>query len=182
MNSQRLTWLLVGLNLLVAYLLYDAFNLEYKLHGSTGFTDMNAQKLHAISNFSRETNINFSEITARPLFNEDRLPLHSEDAVDTPAMASDGNAAAFKLVGTVLLPEVSQALLQKKDRKIEKVQLGEEIDGWELKSVEEDHVVLVKGVKNIQLVLERKSKAQPSLKKRRAIIKRKPGKPGNTDR
>ena len=175
MNSLRLTWLLLALNLVAGFILLTVYFDELEpVSQAVAGAKINL-KMPAVPDQSDAEN-NFSAIMNHPLFNETRLPEEEPEKSEiTKVDTQQSNASEFTLVGVVISQEDTQALLQKKDRSIERVSLGERIDGWELKSVEAASVVLVNGGKNIQLTLDRTSPktAKTRLKPKRRVPIRK---------
>lgn len=162
MNSLRLTWLLAGLNLVALFLLFSVYVEQAgpgKYEAAAGKIN---QDMPTVPELTANTIGDISEILERPLFNEDRRPIEITEPVVSTKKTPANDTLDYKLVGVALLPENTQALLQTKKREIERVKLGERIDGWELTSVEADSVVLVKAGKEVQLMLERTS---PTVKK-----------------
>jgi len=177
MNSRRLTWLLIVINVVLVYLLSVVFFQGNQLEETTFSSSPIKNEVASIPSLLQDENFDFSEVIERPLFNEERKPIELPDH-EKQAIIENSDPTKFKLIGTVLLTGVSQALLQKNNLTIERVELGDTVDGWELKSVEVDHIVIVKGEKNIQLDLQRKSSFRPSRDKRRTTKRRLPGKSG----
>ncbi len=168
MNSLRLTWLLLALNLIAGLMLITVSidEIEPVEQQSTG-RKLNIE-MPGIPEYQSDSSLIYAAIIDHPLFTEGRLPEIPEEQqeVALEEETQNSNASEFKLVGIVVSPENTQALLLKPDRTVERVNLGNQIDGWELKSVDAAAVVLVKGGKNIQLELERTSKNTPRVKAR----------------
>jgi len=173
MNSLRLTWPLLILNLIMLYLLYTIST--HKIEPVSGVTaDASVlRELPSLPEHELAVSLESTDILERPLFNADRRPVEITEPAEIEALnTANTNAADFKLVGVVMSPDGSQALLLKSDRQIESVFLGNKIEGWKLQSIDPDSIVLVKGVKTIQLELERTTPAiNPRARRRGAIIK-----------
>ena len=167
MNSLRLTWLLVALNLVVIFVLLSVFVEKSEPgRGVEAVAGKVVQDLPTVPEITFNIIGDVSEITERPLFNEDRQPDEVIEPEIPTAKAPASDASEFKLVGIVLRPDISLALLQRKNREVEQVIKGGQIDGWELTSVEDETVVLVKAGKKVQLELERTSLPVKSKKTR----------------
>lgn len=105
---------------------------------------------------SKHTIDDYSAMMSRPLFNKDRIPLEKTDTGD-----SEEDAKAFTLVGVVLTSEQQVAIIYSKNQNQPvKVPLWEWIDGWRLVTIEDHGVVLRKGSRSIELILQRASKAE----------------------
>ncbi len=176
MNSLRLTWLLLALNLVVGFILLTVYFEELEPVSQAVAGPKPNHKIPTIPAYQTDTDNSYTAIMNHPLFNESRLPEEEpQESEITKLNTKQINASEFTLLGVVISPEETQALLQKKDRSIERVSLGERIDGWELKSVEAASVVLVNAGKNIQLTLERTSQTKTKTRrkpKRRAPTRR----------
>ena len=173
MNSIRLTWLLVLLNLVILFIFFNVYVEKSGPGKYDVVTSKVNQDMSTVPVLASRVVGDVSGISERPLFNEDRQPVEIPEPAIPTKQTPTSNAIEYKLVGIVLLPENSHALLQTKSRELEWVLKGEDIDGWELTSVEPDSVVLVKAGKKVQLMLERTSQAvtkkrfKPNLKRSR---------------
>lgn len=168
MNSLRLTWLLLALNLMAGLMLITVSMDEIEpVEQLPSGRKLNIEMPH-IPEYQSDSSLMYTAIIDHPLFTEGRLPEIPEEQ-ETEALEEEtqnSNASEFKLVGIVVSPENTQALLLKPDRTVERVNLGNKIDGWELESVDMAAVVLVKGEKNIQLELDRTTTNVPKVKAR----------------
>lgn len=173
MSSLRLTWLLAALNVLVLFWAVSVYQNEYKDEILVTSKAKKSIELPTLPIFIPQTVDQFSDILDRPIFNEFRLPSENETTAIEKVSKNSDNGSLLKLVGVVLLPEGSQALILKPDRKVEKVTTGQKVDGWELMSINKDRVVLEQSGKKLRLQLDRKSQYVPSRKQRAPPVRRK---------
>lgn len=114
----------------------------------------------------------YNEIIRRPLFLDTRRP--PEDPPEDPPEPSPEPPSAdetFTLLGVVLTPEATMALLQDdKSGEIARVQVGEQVNGWHLKAVQANSVSLSKGDQAVDLPLVR-DRSQPAPQARRQTPK-----------
>jgi type II secretory pathway component PulC len=76
----------------------------------------------------------YAEVVTRPLFSPTRRP---------PVVVGLGNLSEFKLTGTVMSAQGRYALLVQRSRpKIERIVQGQTFQGWLVKSIDSDHVIL----------------------------------------
>ena len=76
----------------------------------------------------------YAEVVTRPLFTPTRRP---------PVVVGPGNLSEFKLTGTVISAQGRYALLAQRARpKIERIVQGQTFQGWLVKSIDSDHVIL----------------------------------------
>ena len=96
----------------------------------------------------------YSEIVERPLFMSSRRPqAESEETVEPEAPEQD---TAFTLLGVLITPEKSTALLQiDESGGTARVALGESVQGWKLESAHADSVTLSKRETTLNLPLVR---------------------------
>lgn len=95
----------------------------------------------------------FSEILARPLFREGRIPYEEEK----PELVIDRLAAApkLKLEGVVISPVSRLAVVRDQtNNELLRLPVGAIYNGWKLSSVEPDAVTLTSGEKIHELQLE----------------------------
>lgn len=103
----------------------------------------------------------YQEIVERPLFMADRRPYEPPPPAASPVTQRPSKAQQFSLSGVVITEQQNIAILQSADGKtMQRVALGEVIDGWTLTEVHEQHVVLQKDDDTRILELEIKT-AQP---------------------
>lgn len=175
MSSLRLTWLLVALNLLVLFWAVSVYQYEYQDEAAGQSTLKKGVELPDFPVFIPQVGEDYPDILERPLFNELRSLAESETGEIVKVTKNRDNRSLLKLVGVVLLPEGSRALILKPDRTIEKVAPGQKVDGWELLSINDDSVQLEQSGKKLQLQLERKSEPQSKRKQRTGPVRRKQG-------
>jgi type II secretory pathway component PulC len=76
----------------------------------------------------------YAEVVTRPLFSPTRRP---------PVVVGPGNLSEFKLTGTIISSQGRYALLAQRSRpKIERIVQGQTFQGWLVKSIDSDHVIL----------------------------------------
>lgn len=104
----------------------------------------------------------YEDIVNRPLFNEDRQPYvyvappPEEKPVKTRERPVPPKPPQqFSLTAIVITPETSLAILQGgKDKSLQRVRLGETIDGWTLTDIQDQSIVLTQGEQTQTLDLE----------------------------
>lgn len=101
----------------------------------------------------------YAEITARPLFHEDRRPEPEQVAQDgedqEPAQSAALEPPPVRLTGVIITPNARVAMLDH-NRRNEQLSLkpGEHLEGWTLESVDERRVVFASGGTREPLLLE----------------------------
>lgn len=123
---------------------------------STVVTAMNTEpvQLHPIEQYN--------EITTRPLFAPDRKPyVPIPSQTETKKLQVKKNTPVTKLpnqlllTGIVISPELQLAILQSgKTKSLQRVKLGESIDGWTLDEIHNRYVILKNGAHTHTLELE----------------------------
>lgn len=95
---------------------------------------------------------NYQELLARPLFWSERRPLESV----VPSEAGAGQQPlSFVLIGVVVSPESSHALLSKPGSgDVAKVQPGDVVEGWQVETLTADSVTLTRGGEKRQIYLD----------------------------
>jgi hypothetical protein len=114
----------------------------------------------------------YNEIIERPLFLSTRRP-PEEQPEEPPEPAPEPPSAdeTFTLLGVVLTPEATMALLQDdKTGEIARLQVGDQVNGWHLKAVQANSVSLSKGDQAVDLPLVR-NRSQPAPQARRQTPK-----------
>ena len=105
----------------------------------------------------------YEDIINRPLFNDDRkLYVYTEPVVqERPPVKTRERPTPPKpqqqlsLTAIVITPEKSLAILQAgKDKSLQRVRLGETIDGWTLAEIQDQSIVLKQGEQTQTLELE----------------------------
>lgn len=111
----------------------------------------------------------YEDIINRPLFNDDRKPyvFVAPPPEEKPVRTRERPAPASKppqqmsLTAIVITPEKSLAILQAGNNKIlQRVRLGETIDGWTLAEIQDQSVVLKQGEQTQTLELEVKGSSK----------------------
>jgi len=120
----------------------------------------------------------FDEVIQRPLFSETRLPFvapEPEKVVEKPGRKSNRSVKKqeqLSLRAVVITPDTQIAILKSGGKKVlQRVYLGETIDGWTLEDVTSHSVLLKKGKKTRSLELEIKNsviKKMPEAKSKEA--------------
>ncbi len=108
----------------------------------------------------------FDEIIERPLFNKTRLPFDAQKQEQTVVDSRKKNNQTrniqeqFSLSAVVITQDTQIAILQKgREKALQRVFLGETIDGWTLEDVSSHSIRLVKGNETKDLELEIKNSA-----------------------
>jgi hypothetical protein len=177
--NKWLQTLLVVVCVVLVIVLLDEVNRDYSTISDTANASLASQSLTILG---IEANDSFAgidayeEIIHRPLFNDDRKPyVYVEPAVQAkpPVKTKERPAPLSKpqqqlsLTAVVITPETSLAILQAGNTKtLQRVRLGETIDGWTLAEIQEQAIVLKQGeqVQTLELEIKGSSKTQrPSL-------------------
>lgn len=114
----------------------------------------------------------FDEIIQRPLFDETRLPFLATEPVETVpksrrrAKQTSQSQKKISLSAVVITPEKQIAILESgRGKDLQRLALGEMIDGWTLKNVATHSIRLTKGAETKDIELEVKgSKNKPEIK------------------
>ena len=109
----------------------------------------------------------YNEISTRPLFTPDRQPyVYSQSQPEPKKIPVKQNTPVTKLPDQLLLtaivisPEQQLAVLQSgKSKSMQRIKLGEAIDGWTLDEIHNQFIVLKNGVHTHTLELEVKGSA-----------------------
>jgi hypothetical protein len=108
----------------------------------------------------------FDEIIERPLFNETRLPSEAQKQEQTVVNSRKKNNQTrniqeqISLSAVVITQDTQIAILQKgREKALQRVSMGETIDGWTLEDVSSHSIRLVKGNETKNLELEIKNSA-----------------------
>jgi general secretion pathway protein N len=110
--------------------------------------------------------IPLSALTAtrdRPLFSASRRPPIVADPIVAPPPQKQGDPAppppeqpSFTLVGTIVSPKASVAVLQGSNPDaISRLRVGEENDGWRVRGIDLRSIVVEKGAQSVKLDLPR---------------------------
>ncbi len=114
----------------------------------------------------------FTEVTERPLFSQTRRPdvaaIDEPDLPQVPVRQPD-----FTLTGVVIADGSQIALLsRKRDPKIERVKVGEKLDGWEVTEISPLKVVMISQGSQIELEMLRKSDPAQAAKLKAQLTRR----------
>jgi hypothetical protein len=97
----------------------------------------------------------YRAIAMRSLFNQDRRP-DPPPAPPAPPKPALPGAESYQLVGIILSSDLHMALVQRRsDSRVVRVQAGDTLDGWTVKSVSDDGVELNGPNAALQLVIPR---------------------------
>lgn len=100
----------------------------------------------------------YAEIVERPLFNETRRP---PPAPETPVVAAQINPTQFRLEGTALTAKQRVAVLRDtRTNQLHRLAEGDQLDGWQVSSVQAGTIALSQGAQTLQLELERPTQGQ----------------------
>lgn len=101
----------------------------------------------------------YGEIVERPLFLTNRRPPEETPLEAPPAAEPPKEEQQLTLLGVVLTPEATMALVQDdKTGKVSRLRVGERINLWQLQAVQADRVSLSSGETVLELPLERNKK------------------------
>lgn len=174
MASLRATWLFILLNMQLGYIMLGTFQDESELIDSGTMQPAVKFEIPVLPVYSSSSTLDYTEILDRPLFNEDRLPGKADESVRSLATTPGLQAKNLSLVGIVLRPEETVALLRVAGRGKQEVigaSQGEIVEGWTIKSIQEDRVFLYKGKQKLELLLERLSVRSPQARRRTPLKK-----------
>lgn len=110
----------------------------------------------------RET---YASVTERPLFQPDRKPPEpeAEDAGTEPEPEVAGNLDGMDVSAVIITPAVVSAWIRDpKAADLKRLRLGDELEGWSVKEIQSDRVVLERQGERDELLLRDFSKAQAS--------------------
>jgi len=118
----------------------------------------------------------YREIEDRPLFFKSRKPIVIEDAEETPVEKKLDEEIkvlepiSIDLVGIINTPEGVFALFQDpkakpSEEKFKRFSQGEEINGWQLKEIQNDRVIIVSGSEDKMIPLS-KPRIAPAKKRK----------------
>ncbi|MCF7970027.1 MAG: hypothetical protein K9L22_02540 [Methylococcaceae bacterium] len=124
--------------------------------------------------FSGKTLDDYPDIVQRPLFFKGRKPIlidDTEEALTDEAPKVLDNIS-IDLVGIINTPEGVFALFQdpkakSHEDKFKRLALGDELNGWLLKDIQYDRVIIVSGTENKELLLSKPRIANPVKEKQR---------------
>ena len=159
MQSKSITLLLVAICTILGNMIYYKYKhpQEYHSSSSTNSTEnLSLTKVPEMQEPELADISDFDEIIQRPLFSTDRQ-VAEEIAEDTPVQKPARNPD-LQLTGIVLSDEEQVALIKsKKQAKLQRVKLNENILGWKLIELNNSSVKLKSGRQEITLDLSRKT-------------------------
>jgi general secretion pathway protein N len=99
----------------------------------------------------------FAEITARPIFNQNRKPDPARDVpMSGESVAEEASdISQFKVVGIVTDRELQLALVQTPGGTTARVRAGDTIEGWRIEKVDVSGVTASDGTRSARLVIPR---------------------------
>jgi hypothetical protein len=107
----------------------------------------------------------FAEITARPIFNQDRRPDPAK-VIDTTMTDAGTEPAAdlaqFRIVGIVTDRETQLALVQTPNGATTKIRAGDTLEGWRIEKIDVSGVTATDGIRSSRLVIPRAQNTAPS--------------------
>lgn len=148
----------------VAFLILESTH-EYPLTQVDKVASNSKKKLTRLTsqNFALPPLSDFSVIVERPLFTHDRNPYIADEIVDEAnqpdkeQFKTKGKLAEYLLSAIIITEDRRIALIQAgTDKKLQKVEEGETIDGWTLTDFKSDEISLIKGqeIKKIGLLAD----------------------------
>jgi len=197
--------ILLGLCVIFTTLLLFELNPEYSNNIKSEVIDVDLSPTDsgiALKEFVFPKITAFNEIIERPLFNETRLPFETGKPEQTVVDTRKNNTKArnkqeqLSLNAVVMTPDKQIAIIQSGPGKdLQRVALGEAIEGWTLDDVSSHSIRLVKGkeIKDLELEIKNsaikktkvakseKDKQSESRRKRRSEITRERITEKNTD-
>ena len=197
--------ILLGLCVIFTTILLFELNPEYSNNIKSEVIDVDLSPTDsgiALKEFVFPKITAFNEIIERPLFNETRLPFETGKPEQTVVDTRKNNTKArnkqeqLSLNAVVMTPDKQIAIIQSGPGKdLQRVALGEAIEGWTLDDVSSHSIRLVKGkeIKDLELEIKNsaikktkvakseKDKQSESRRKRRSEITRERITEKNTD-
>jgi hypothetical protein len=134
------------------------------IHGATPPTDAGSDVATVLADTEISPNA-VSEILERPLFNAGRRPL--PDAASAPQQVDNRDSGAHSpsdalaLVGTMRWGNTHFALIRVASEPLARwVRVGGTVDGWTLKGIERDFIVIERAAREVQIPIVAKSASQ----------------------
>jgi hypothetical protein len=108
---------------------------------------------------------NFASITERPLFRPDRKPEPPPD--ETPAATTDPGTNVeldtLDLSAVMLTPTLASAWVKDPSQpKLQRLRIGDDLEGWSVRDILDDRVLLERQGEEYALILRDYSKATPA--------------------
>ena len=135
------------------------------------------------SPLSEHTIDEYSELIERPLFFNERRPIEISDdnGEESGAEQKVVEEVTFSLIGIINTPDSVYALFKDPkakpdENKFKRFKQGDDIDGWTLKEINSDHVIISSGTDSQQILLTKKRvhKAVPKRRKPKKTPKTNP--------
>ena len=106
----------------------------------------------------------FAEITARPIFNQDRRPDPPSAPVDMTMAGAETTAdlSQFRVVGIVTDRDTQLALVQTPAGTTTKIRAGDTLEGWRIEKIDVSGVTATDGIRSGRLVIPRAQNAAPT--------------------
>lgn len=97
----------------------------------------------------------FAVVVERPLFRPDRRPRNDEpDAAPEPVVEESGDLAGMDLTGVLISPRVTTAWVKDPNQPAPlRLRLGDDLQGWTVKGIQADRLVLERQGKTDELPL-----------------------------
>jgi hypothetical protein len=166
-KSRNLQLSLTGLCVVFVLIIVIEMNQEYELsidrRSAKQVIEINRVATIASENVATKSLDDYEQIIVRPLFMQDRRPYVAEDAVVASRPGRQRKQTAktakddYKLSAVVITDDKRIALLQSgRNDKLQKLNQGDEIDGWILTDIQRAQVSLEKGgeIKLLELAVK----------------------------
>jgi hypothetical protein len=112
----------------------------------------------------------FQAIVERPLFLQSRRPIPGATTETSPTVSKETRLNQYSLTAVVIVPDKRLALLRSTtDKKIHKIEEGQDLQGWKLKEIKDDSVLFQQVSESQELRLQRKTPPQFAFNKQRPI-------------
>jgi hypothetical protein len=159
--------ILTGLCIVMVYMLWLATKPMSYVNESQNAA-VNEEESNAISSFPNIENTiptvdEFEEMINRPLFYESRVPFVFEEAEEieksnNTKKTNKKRNEEYSLSAVIITPDKKIALIQlNREKELQRINLGENIDDWKLEEVEPHQIKLSKGAETKTLLLEIKN-------------------------
>ncbi len=171
MLSSKLTTLILLITCallggMINYLLKNPLELT-AISSKSSYEALNLTKI-SVSEVNSLANIHtFNQVVERPLFSNNRQPKEMETVkkiLEPNVEPTPVNKPALKLIGIVLSDEDKIALFKSENElKLQRIQLGETVDGWKLIEIHSSSVKLASGKNKITFKISRKKDSRQLL-------------------
>ena len=123
----------------------------------------------------------FQAIIERPLFLQSRRPIPGATTETSPTVSKETRLNQYSLTAVVIVPDKRLALLRSTtDKKIHKIEEGQDLQGWKLKEIKDDSALFQQVNESQELRLQRKTPPQFASNKQRPIATPPPATPDST--